>query len=91
MTSYIILYLAVISFISIFVTILDKHNAKKKKQRVPELTLLLLAAMGGSVGMYITMHMIHHKTRKPKFMVGIPLIIVLQAALCWFLWRFVNG
>ena len=51
MTSYIILYLAVISFISIFVTILDKHNAKKKKQRVPELTLLLLAAMGGSVGM----------------------------------------
>lgn len=91
MTSYIILYLAVINIISIFVTILDKHNAKRKKQRVPELTLLLLAAMGGSVGMYITMHLIRHKTKKPKFMVGIPVIIVLQAALCYFLWRAVNG
>ncbi len=91
MTSYIILYLAVINIISVFVTILDKHNAKKKKQRVPELTLLLLSAIGGSVGMYITMRIIRHKTRKPKFMVGIPMIIILQAALCVFLWRFVNG
>ena len=91
MTSYIILYLAFINFISIAVTISDKRRAGKKKQRVPELTLILFSAMGGSVGMYITMLIIRHKTRKPKFMVGIPLIIIAQAAAVFFVWRAVYG
>lgn len=91
MTSYIILYLAFINFISIAVTISDKRRARKKKQRVPELTLILFSAMGGSVGMYITMLIIRHKTRKPKFMVGIPLIIIAQAAAVFFVWRAVYG
>ena len=91
MTSYIILYLAFINFISIAVTISDKRRAGKKKQRVPELTLILFSAMGGSVGMYITMMIIRHKTRKPKFMVGIPLIIIAQAAAVFFVWRAVYG
>lgn len=52
----------------------------RRKRRVPERTLLLWAALSGCVVMYITMQLIHHKTRKPKFMVGIPVIFILELA-----------
>jgi Predicted membrane protein len=78
---YLYIYLAVISLISIFVCIYDKWAATHRpKKRTREATLLLLSALGGSVAMLITMYAIRHKTKHPKFMIGIPLIIVLQAA-----------
>lgn len=74
-------YLALISLISIVVTIADKAKAVHHKWRIKESTLLILSALGGSVAMYITMHIIRHKTKKLKFMLGIPLIIIAQLAL----------
>ena len=69
------------SLISIIVCIYDKIAAKHNpKHRTREATLLLLSALGGSVAMLITMLLIRHKTKHLKFMVGIPLIIALQAA-----------
>lgn len=58
-------------------------NAKNKmpQRRVPENTLLTIAALGGSIAMLITMRTIRHKTQHMKFMVGIPVIIVLQCLL----------
>lgn len=83
------IYLLLINLTAIIVTVSDKRRAQKKKWRVPEATLLLIAALGGSPAMYITMHCIRHKTRKAKFMVGIPLILVLQIGLIVALqWRF---
>ena len=74
-------YIAVMSLISIIVCIYDKIAAKHNpKHRTREATLLLLSALGGSVAMLITMLLIRHKTKHLKFMIGIPLIIVLQAA-----------
>lgn len=64
--------------LAIYATIHDKNSSRKHKWRVPESTLLILAALSGCVGMYVTMHIIHHKTKKPKFMVGIPVIFVLE-------------
>ena len=81
------IYLAIISIFAIFITIYDKSIARKngyaakKKRRVPERTLLIIAAMGGSVAMYITMKNIRHKTQHKKFMIGIPAIIAAQVAL----------
>ncbi len=84
-------WLALISLISVIVTVADKSAARRGRRRVPERTLLLLAALGGAVAMYITMHLIRHKTRKAKFMVGIPAILVaelaLVAAVWWFCYR----
>lgn len=57
-----------------------KSNKNGPKLRIPEATLLLISALGGSVAMLLTMLSIRHKTKKAKFMVGIPLIIVLQVA-----------
>ena len=88
-------YFVVISIVAVAVTMTDKRIAKKNEplaakygktskrlqRRVPERTLLLIAALGGSVAMLITMRKIRHKTSKSKFMVGIPVIIILQAAV----------
>ena len=75
-------YLAVISVISIIVCIWDKKISKKNKVefRIPEAVLLLLSALGGSVAMFITMLLMRHKTKHVKFMLGIPVIMILQAA-----------
>ena len=77
----VLIYIAVISLISVIVCIYDKIAAKKfTKHRTRESTLLLLSAIGGSVALLVTMHCIRHKTKHLKFMLGIPLIILLQAA-----------
>ena len=84
---YILFYLGAISLIAIILTLRDKSAAKKQKWRVKERSLLIVAALGGSVAMIITMRAIRHKTRHAKFMVGIPVIIALQvAAALAFLW-----
>ena len=66
-TVFIIIYLIIINVIAIIVTITDKVRAVYKKWRITEKTLFMLSALGGSIGMYITMLIIHHKTRKLKF------------------------
>ena len=87
-----LIYFLAISALSVVVTILDKIAARRRAMRVPEAVLLLLAALGGSVSMYITMLIIRHKTRHRKFMVGIPVIFVLQIALLLFaVWRFTES
>lgn len=62
-------------------TIKDKTSAKKGKWRVPEKTLFILSALGGSAAMYITMKAIRHKTQHKRFMIGIPAIMIVQAML----------
>ena len=75
-------YLAVISAISVAVCIYDKlASIAIKRHRMREALLLFLSAMGGSVAMLLTMLGIKHKTKHIKFMLGIPLIILLQAAI----------
>ena len=86
--SLLFIYLVVINIISIFVTVSDKKRSIKKKWRIKESTLLLLSLSGGSIGMYITMHIIRHKTKHLKFMLGIPVIIILQVLLIYFIWRY---
>lgn len=83
-----IIYLAVISLISVIVCVYDKVISKRDRVelRIPEKTLLILSALGGSVAMYIAMQITHHKTKHAKFMIGIPVIILLQLAftVCYF-------
>lgn len=71
-----------ISLISVIVCVYDKIAAKAlPRHRTPEKTLLLLSALGGSLAMYITMQIIHHKTQHKKFMIGIPVIMGVQILL----------
>ena len=83
-------YAAVISVLSVLVCIYDKVIAKsgRVKLRIPEKSLFVWSAAGGSVALLATMLLIRHKTKHPSFMVGIPVIVVLQAALIWALLHF---
>ena len=84
---YCFYYLIIINLIAIIVTVSDKRRAKRHLRRIPEATLLLISALGGSPAMLITMHMIRHKTQHKKFMIGIPVIIVLQVIAVYFVFR----
>lgn len=67
---------------------IDKWKAKRSRWRIPESVLLGLAAIGGSVGAWLGMHVWHHKTQHKKFRYGVPAILVAQVVL--LVWAVVN-
>ena len=88
-------WLLIINVITFFVFCVDKWKAKRKEKketvrRVPEKTLLLLAALGGSVGALLGMKVWRHKTLHRSFRIGIPLILLLQILIPAGLWLYWN-
>ena len=79
------LYLIIINAAALLLMLADKLKAKRGAWRIPEATLMGVAAIGGSVGALLGMHLFRHKTRHAKFTVGIPLILALQIVLAVFL------
>ena len=79
-----LIYLAVINVVTFFVYGIDKWKAKKSKWRIPEVTLLMMAVIGGSMGAWLGMKFWHHKTLHKKFRFGVPLILIAQIALFLF-------
>ena len=73
-------YLLIINAAGFLIMCVDKLLAKKEARRVPERTLLWIAALGGSFGSLLGMLLAHHKTRKPQFYITVPLLLALQAA-----------
>ena len=81
-------YLLLINAAAFAFMFADKQFAKHHRRRVPERVLLLLAAAGGGLGSLLGMVIFHHKTRKPKFYVLVPLFLVLWAVgLYFFVYR----
>ncbi len=76
--SYIAIYLGVINLAGFLSMALDKRKARRNKWRIPEATLFLFAIFGGSAGCLLGMRVFHHKTQKPKFYIGIPIILGVQ-------------
>ena len=74
-------YFASVNFIGFALMGIDKHKAKKRAFRIPEATLFIIAVIGWSLGSLIGMYTFRHKTRHRKFVIGMPLILVLQIAL----------
>ena len=73
-----IIYFVIINMAAFFLYGIDKEKAKKNKWRTPEATLIFVALLGGSIGAYLGMKIFHHKTKKRKFSLGIPIIIISQ-------------
>ena len=71
----------ILNVVTFFVYGIDKFKAKKSLWRIPESTLLILAAVGGSVGAYLGMKVWHHKTLHKKFSLGVPAILLLHLVL----------
>lgn len=80
-------YLLSVNVLTLAVYVIDKIKAKRHVWRVSELTLLALAAIGGSVGAMVAIFVVRHKSRHLKFRYGVPLILLLQVALAVWLTR----
>ncbi len=87
MEKAIIYYLVLINILAVLLAIIDKLAAVRGKRRIPERTLLLAAAAGGSLGLCISMQVFRHKTRHAKFYIGVPLIMSVQLLLAWLIYR----
>lgn len=77
-----LIYLLIINALGCLLMLIDKIKAKKKRWRIPEATLFLVAAVGGSIGSIIGMYTFRHKTRHMSFVVGMPLILAVQVVAC---------
>ena len=78
-------YLILINALGLLIMLVDKQKAKAGAWRIPEATLLSIAAIGGSIGILTGMYFFRHKTRKWKFTVGVPLILAVQLAAFYLL------
>ncbi len=75
------IYLFLINALGLCLMLIDKRRARKNLWRIPERTLLAVAALGGSLGALLGMRLAHHKTRKILFFIGIPILFALQVVL----------
>ena len=76
-----IIYLIVINLIGFAVMFIDKYKAKRGSWRIPESTIFLITAIGGGIGTIAGMYTFRHKTKKAKFTIGLPAILILEIIL----------
>ena len=80
-TQNIIIYLIVINIIGFLIMFIDKQKAKKGAWRIPEKTIFIITALGGGIGTIAGMYIFRHKTQKLNFIIGLPLITILEIIL----------
>lgn len=81
-----LVYLLVLNIIGFIMMGIDKRRAKKGKWRISEARLMLCVVFGGSIGAFLGMKCFRHKTKHPKFYVGIPVILVVQVLAVVWVW-----
>ena len=74
----VIVYLLAINLIGLLIMYIDKRKAIKGNWRIPEKTLILIALLGGSIGTIIGMYWFRHKTKKLRFTIGFPVILLTE-------------
>ena len=87
MTKLILLYLLIVNALGFLLMLVDKRKAQKNLWRIPESTLFLIAAIGGSIGSLAGMYKFRHKTKHVKFVLGMPVIVIAQIILVYLLVR----
>lgn len=73
-----IIYLLMINLTAFIMYFSDKTRAIKHRWRIPEATLLSIAALGGSLGAFAAMKVFRHKTKHPKFYITVPLLVIFH-------------
>ena len=75
---YLLAYLLIINAVAFLLMLVDKLKSKRGLWRIPEATLIWSAVLGGSIGALMGMNLFRHKTKHPKFTIGLPLILAAQ-------------
>lgn len=73
-----LIYILAINIVGFIAMMYDKAMARAHKYRVPENRLLLIAAAGGSIGVYLGIHVFRHKVNNLMFTLGVPIILIVQ-------------
>ena len=81
----VLIYLLIINLIGILVMYIDKKKAIYGRWRIPEKTLLIIAFLGGSIGTVLGMYMLRHKTKKLKFILGFPTILISEIIIITYI------
>ena len=76
-----LVYLLLVNAAAFLLMLVDKYKAKRNLWRIPEATLMGVAAIGGSIGAIAGMNLFRHKTKHAKFYIGLPVILALQIIL----------
>ena len=76
---YFWIYLIIVNLVGFFIMWLDKRKAKKGEWRIKETTIVIVTALGGGIGTIAGMYTFRHKTQKVGFVIGLPLITILEA------------
>jgi uncharacterized membrane protein YsdA (DUF1294 family) len=79
------LYLTGVNLLGLIYFFIDKQKAKKQSWRTPEATLFTIAIFGGSLGCLLGMYLFRHKTKKPAFYIGMPLILLIQVLIIFII------
>lgn len=77
----VLIYLVIINIAAFILYGIDKHRARNHQWRISEASLICAAVLGGSVGALLGMFVFRHKTKHLKFLIGVPLILILQIAV----------
>ncbi len=85
---YLLYYLLFVNIFSVFLCFVDKINAKNGNWRISEKMLFIFSLIGGSFAMYLTMRLIRHKTLHKRFMIGLPIIMILQIAVLVYVLKY---
>ena len=85
-TRNIIIYLIIINLIGFLIMYIDKQKAKKGNWRIPEKTIFLVTLLGGGIGTISGMYAFTHKTQKMNFVIGLPVITILEIIAIIYFW-----
>ncbi|WP_406544353.1 DUF1294 domain-containing protein [Pseudobutyrivibrio sp.] len=86
MKDIIISYLVMMNALGLAIMGLDKKKAISNQWRIPEKTLFLVSAIGGSIGTLLGMYLFRHKTKHWYFVIGMPLILATHLVLGWLIY-----
>ena len=88
--AFILGYFAAVNLAGLALMYFDKRRASARRRRIPERVLLSLALVGAAPGMYFAMIRRRHKTHKPAFRIGLPLLSIFYLfILLWWIYRLV--
>ncbi|MBJ6364286.1 DUF1294 domain-containing protein [Paenibacillus sp. MAHUQ-46] len=86
-----IIYLLIINTAGLLLMHADKRKARRRVRRIPEKQMFGTAAFGGAAGIWLGMRMWSHKTKHASFVIGIPLLFIVNTALVWAVVWLING
>ena len=81
----IVIYITIINIIGFFIMWLDKRKAKKSAWRISEQALFYITLLGGGIGTIAGMYIFRHKTKKLRFTIGFPVILISEIILAGYL------